>query len=60
MVPLVEELRLNLNKIETVVCYSQHRQMLDQVLNIFDVVPDYDLNIMQSQQTLEHITTRFF
>jgi len=59
MVPLVKELRLNSNNIETVVCVTaQHRQMLDQVLNIFDVVPDYDLNIMQSRQTLEHITTR--
>jgi len=58
MVPLVKELKSNPN-IETIVCVTaQHRQMLDQVLNIFDVVPDYDLNIMQSRQTLEHITTR--
>ena len=58
MVPLVKELKAN-SKIETTVCVTaQHREMLDQVLEIFNVVPDYDLNIMQSRQTLEHITTR--
>lgn len=58
MVPLVKELKLN-SKIETTVCVTaQHREMLDQVLEIFEVVPDYDLNIMQSRQTLEHITTK--
>jgi len=58
MAPLVKELKANEN-IETIVCVTaQHRQMLDQVLDIFNIVPDYDLNIMQSRQTLEHITTR--
>lgn len=59
MVPLVKELQKNSNNIDTFVCVTaQHRQMLDQVLDIFSVSPDYDLNIMQSRQTLEHITTR--
>ncbi len=56
MCPLVNELKSRRN-IETVVCVTgQHRQMLDQVLEIFDVVPDYDLSIMQEKQTLFDIT----
>ena len=44
--------------IETIVCVTgQHRQMLDQVLETFDVVPDYDLSIMKDKQTLFDITT---
>ncbi|NMB95378.1 MAG: UDP-N-acetylglucosamine 2-epimerase (non-hydrolyzing) [Clostridiaceae bacterium] len=58
MVPLVKELKANSNINTTVCVTAQHREMLDQVLDIFKVVPDYDLNIMQSRQTLEHITTR--
>lgn len=58
MAPLVIELNRHEN-IKTTVCVTaQHRQMLDQVLNIFQIVPDYDLNIMQSRQTLEYITTK--
>jgi len=58
MAPLVKELERNDN-IETIVCVTaQHRQMLDQVLNIFNIIPDYDLDIMQERQSLEHITTR--
>lgn len=57
MCPLVNELKTR-SKIETVVCVTaQHRQMLDQVLEIFGVVPDYDLNIMRDKQTLFDITT---
>lgn len=57
MCPLVNELKKRKN-IETVVCVTgQHRQMLDQVLNIFNVVPDYDLSIMKEKQTLFDITT---
>ena len=52
MCPLVNELRLR-NNIKTVVCVTgQHRQMLDQVLEAFDVIPDYDLSIMKDKQTL--------
>jgi len=57
MCPLVKELKTRKN-IETIVCVSgQHRKMLDQVLEAFDVVPDYDLSIMKNKQTLFDITT---
>lgn len=57
MCPLVLELKRRPN-IETIVCVTaQHRQMLDQVLNAFGVVPDYDLNIMRDRQDLFDITT---
>ncbi|MBE7034533.1 MAG: UDP-N-acetylglucosamine 2-epimerase (non-hydrolyzing) [Ruminococcaceae bacterium] len=57
MCPLVNELKLR-KDIKTVVCVTgQHRQMLDMVLNTFKVLPDYDLSIMKSGQTLFDITT---
>ena len=57
MAPLVKELEKNDN-IESIVCVTaQHRQMLDQVLAIFDIKPDYDLDIMKDRQTLLGITT---
>ena len=57
MCPLVNELKSREN-IKTVVCVTgQHRQMLDQVLEAFDVTPDYDLSIMKDKQTLFDITT---
>ena len=57
MAPLVNELKKN-EEIETIVCVTaQHRQMLDQVLNIFKIVPDYDLNVMRERQTLSQITS---
>ncbi len=57
MCPLVNELKSREN-INTVVCVTgQHRQMLDQVLNAFNVVPNYDLSIMKDKQTLFDITT---
>ncbi len=56
MCPLVLKLKEN-KDIDTVVCVTaQHREMLDQVLEAFDVVPDYDLDIMKNRQTLTHIT----
>lgn len=58
MAPLVEELKSR-PEIETIVCVTaQHRQMLDQVLHAFRIVPDYDLDIMQQGQTLADITSR--
>lgn len=58
MAPLVLELEKNSN-IESVVCVTaQHRQMLDQVLDIFNIKPDYDLNVMKDRQTLVQITAR--
>ena len=57
MCPLVNELKTR-NNIKTIVCVTgQHRQMLDQVLDAFHVVPDYDLSIMKDKQTLFDITT---
>jgi UDP-N-acetylglucosamine 2-epimerase (non-hydrolysing) len=57
MCPVVNELKTR-SSIKTVVCVTgQHRQMLDQVLNAFNVVPDYDLAIMKDRQTLFDITT---
>lgn len=58
MAPLVKKLE-ECAKIQSTVCVTaQHRQMLDQVLEIFNIAPDYDLNIMQDRQTLADITTR--
>jgi UDP-N-acetylglucosamine 2-epimerase len=58
MAPLVKALEAD-NQIQSIVCVTaQHREMLDQVLRIFDIKPDYDLNIMAPQQTLAHITTK--
>lgn len=58
MCPLVNELKNRKDKTETIVCVTgQHRQMLDQVLEAFDVVPDYDLTIMKAKQTLFDVTT---
>ncbi len=57
MCPLVKELKSR-KEVKTVVCVTgQHRQMLDQVLEAFDVVPEYDLSIMKHKQTLFDITT---
>ena len=57
MCPLVNELKTR-KEIETAVCVTgQHRQMLDQVLEAFSVVPDYDLSIMKERQTLFDVTT---
>lgn len=59
MAPLVHELKKYNGQIESVVCVTaQHRQMLDQVLGIFDISPDIDLNIMKDRQTLVDVTTR--
>ena len=57
MCPLVNELKTR-GEVQTIVCVTgQHRQMLDQVLEAFHVVPDYDLSIMNEKQTLFDITT---
>ncbi len=57
MCPLVNELKKS-EQIQTIVCVTgQHRQMLDQVLKTFEVIPDYDLSIMKEKQTLFDVTT---
>lgn len=59
MAPLVKEFEKHPDKFETVVCVTgQHRQMLDQVLALFDIKPDYDLNIMKQGQDLYDVTAR--
>ncbi|SIS73066.1 UDP-N-acetylglucosamine 2-epimerase (non-hydrolysing) [Virgibacillus pantothenticus] len=59
MAPLVLELNKRTEEFESIVTVTaQHREMLDQVLEIFSIIPDYDLNIMKKQQTLAQITTR--
>ncbi|WP_411954053.1 non-hydrolyzing UDP-N-acetylglucosamine 2-epimerase [Alkalibacillus sp. S2W] len=59
MAPLVLELNKRSEQFETIVTVTaQHREMLDQVLSIFDIEPDYDLNIMKAKQTLAQVTNR--
>lgn len=59
MAPLVQEFRKHPDQYETLVCVTgQHREMLDQVLNIFGIVPNYDLNIMKPGQDLYDVTAR--
>ena len=59
MAPLVKEFQKDKENFKTVVCVTgQHREMLDQVLRIFDITPDYDLNIMKQGQDLYDVTAR--
>ena len=59
MAPLVKKLQANPKEFQTIVCVTgQHREMLDQVLQIFEVTPDYDLNIMKQGQDLYDVTSR--
>lgn len=59
MAPLVKEFDKHANEFQTIVCVTgQHRQMLDQVLQLFDITPDYDLNIMKQGQDLYDVTAR--
>ena len=59
MCPLVKEFQKRANEFETIVCVTgQHREMLDQVLKIFEVTPDIDLNIMKQGQDLTDVTVR--
>ena len=59
MAPLVKEFQKYPEQFKTIVCVTgQHREMLDQVLNIFEITPDYDLNIMKQGQDLYDVTAR--
>lgn len=59
MAPLVHEFKKHLGQFDTWVCVTgQHREMLDQVLDLFKIVPDYDLNIMRPNQDLYDVTSR--
>ncbi len=59
MAPLVKEFQKYPEQFQTIVCVTgQHREMLDQVLQLFEIVPDYDLNIMKQGQDLYDVTAR--
>lgn len=59
MSPLVKKLQAHPERFHTIVCVTgQHREMLDQVLRLFDITPEYDLNIMQPNQDLYDVTSR--
>lgn len=59
MAPLVKEFQKYPEEFQTIICVTgQHREMLDQVLHIFEITPDYDLNIMKQGQDLYDVTTR--
>jgi UDP-N-acetylglucosamine 2-epimerase (non-hydrolysing) len=59
MAPVIKELEKHQDKIRSLVCVTaQHRQMLDQVLDLFEIKPDFDLNLMEDSQTLSQITAR--
>ena len=59
MAPLVKAFQSHPTEFNTQVCVTgQHREMLDQVLHLFDIVPDYDLNIMKQGQDLYDVTAR--
>ena len=59
MAPLVKEFQMNPEQFQTTVCVTrQHREMLDQVLHLFEIKPDYDLNIMKQGQDLYDVTAR--
>lgn len=61
MAPVVKELVKFLDKVKSMVCVTgQHREMLDQVLKIFDITPDIDLDLMEENQTLEGLTSKIF
>lgn len=59
MAPLIKEFQKYSDKFNTIVCVTgQHREMLDQVLNLFEIIPNYDLNIMKQGQDLYDVTTK--
>jgi len=61
MAPVIMELGKHSNRVRSVICsVAQHREMLDQVLSIFEIEPDYDLNLMQPDQSLSQLTANLF
>ena len=59
MAPLIKEFQTHKDLFKTIVCVTgQHREMLDQVLHLFDIVPDHDLNIMKQGQDLYDVTAK--
>jgi UDP-N-acetylglucosamine 2-epimerase (non-hydrolysing) len=61
MAPVIQKLRAESLKLQGIVCVTaQHREMLDQVLNLFDITADYDLDLMTSDQSPSHVASRIF
>mgnify|MGYP003961112717 CR=1 FL=1 len=61
MAPVINEFKKDLDNFDTIVVVTaQHREMLDQVLSLFEIVPDYDLDLMAPNQTLESLTATSF
>ena len=61
LAPVIQALHAHANKIDTSVCITaQHREMLDQVLNVFNIIPDFDLDLMRPDQTLAQLTAKIF
>ena len=61
MAPVIEELNKQSSRIRSVICsVGQHREMLDQVLRLFQITPDYELNLMQPNQSLSQLTAWLF
>ena len=59
MAPVVNEFKKDLNNFDTIVAVTaQHREMLDQVLSLFEITPDYDLDLMAPNQSLESLTSK--
>lgn len=59
MAPVIQKLRAESSKLKTITCVtSQHRELLNQVLKLFEIIPDYDLNIMTNNQNLFDVTTK--
>ncbi len=59
MAPVIKQFELNKDKFDTIVCVTaQHREMLDQVLNLFDIKPQYDLGLMTNNQSLHDLTSK--
>ena len=59
MAPVIQELQKYPELIDSKICVTaQHRQMLDQVLRLFEIEPDYDLDIMENNQSLSYVTSR--
>lgn len=61
LAPVIRELNKQPEQVDTIVCVTaQHRQMLDQVLSTFNIIPDFDLDLMQPDQSLSQLTARIF
>src|SRR4030042_5717975 len=60
MLPVIIELKKSKNWKVKICVTAQHREMLDQILQMFEITPDFDLNLMEKSQTLTHLTAKIF